>query len=98
MRGSSNYYQPTIELASGGVVGVEALLRWEHPELGSVSPSEFIAMAESNTLIRPIGRWVFRQAMHDMAAIGLLPPTFTCFVNLSGYQLRAPEFRTARST
>jgi diguanylate cyclase (GGDEF)-like protein len=89
------YYQPTIEIATGMVAGVEALVRWEHPTLGPVSPREFIPIAEHNTLIRPIGRWVFRRALHDITALGILPPAFKVFVNLSGYQLRAPEFTTA---
>jgi diguanylate cyclase (GGDEF)-like protein len=89
------YYQPMIELATGDVAGVEALVRWEHPTLGSVAPSEFIPMAENNTLIRPISTWVFRQALHDITALGILPPSFKVFLNLSGYQLRAPEFLAA---
>jgi diguanylate cyclase (GGDEF)-like protein len=89
------YYQPTIEIATGNVAGVEALVRWDHPTLGPVSPGEFIPIAEHNTLIRPIGRWVFRRAMHDITALGILPPAFKIFVNLSGYQLRAPEFTAA---
>jgi len=86
------YYQPMINLATGFVSGIEALMRWEHPTLGSVSPAEFIPMAENNTLIRPLGKWVFRRALHDITALGILPPSFRVFVNLSGYQLRAPEF------
>jgi diguanylate cyclase (GGDEF)-like protein len=89
------YYQPSIELATGTVAGVEALVRWEHPTLGPVSPAEFIPLAESNTLIQPIGRWVIRRALDDIEKMGSLPPAFKCFVNLSGYQLLVPEFIAA---
>jgi EAL domain-containing protein (putative c-di-GMP-specific phosphodiesterase class I) len=52
-------------------------------------------MAEHNTLIRPIGKWVFRRALSDITALGSLPDTFRCFINLSGFQLRVPEFLAA---
>jgi diguanylate cyclase (GGDEF)-like protein len=89
------HYLPTLELAGGTVAGVEGLVRWEHPILGSVGPDEFIPMAENNTLIRPVGRWVFRQALADITALGRLPDSFRCFLNLSGLQLGVPEFLAA---
>ncbi|WP_188623968.1 putative bifunctional diguanylate cyclase/phosphodiesterase [Caldalkalibacillus thermarum] len=56
------YYQPIIDLVSGEVIGMEALLRWQHPEYGFISPGIFIPLAEETGLIHSIGRWVLREA------------------------------------
>jgi diguanylate cyclase (GGDEF)-like protein/PAS domain S-box-containing protein len=83
-------YQPTIDLESGLIVGVEALLRWEHPEKGPLVPSEFIDVAEETGLIVPIGMWVVeqacRQAQRWRAARPDGDPIFVS-ANLSGRQL-----------
>jgi diguanylate cyclase (GGDEF)-like protein/PAS domain S-box-containing protein len=86
------HYQPQISLATGEIVGAEALLRWTHPELGPISPAEFIPMAERNGLILPIGEWVIRSAVQQLAgwlARGMAP--ITVAVNLSAVQFRHAE-------
>ena len=56
------HFQPQIDLANGRLVGAEALLRWQHPKLGMISPDIFIPLAEAIGLIGPIGRWVMENA------------------------------------
>ena len=83
----SLHYQPKIDMASGQITGVEALLRWEHPELGMVSPMQFIPLAEETGLIVPIGRWVLKEACAQNMAWqrrGLRPVSMA--VNLSPRQ------------
>jgi diguanylate cyclase (GGDEF)-like protein len=80
-------YQPKVDMETGQITGVEALLRWAHPELGNVSPAQFIPLAEETGLIVPIGRWVVREACAQAMAWqrrGLLPVSMA--VNLSPRQ------------
>ncbi len=63
--GLSLMYQPKIDIRAGQVFGVEALLRWRHPELGQISPAEFIPLAERNQTIVPIGEWLTREALRQ---------------------------------
>jgi diguanylate cyclase (GGDEF)-like protein/PAS domain S-box-containing protein len=79
------HYQPAIELGSGRVVGVEALLRWEHPELGLLVPDRFIPLAEQTGLIVPIGEWVIAEACRQLKEWGL--EHLTVAVNVSPRQL-----------
>jgi len=82
-------YQPQVSLHDDQLVGMEALLRWEHPVLGTVSPAEFIPVAEESGLILPIGEWVLRTAAQQMCAwlrMGL--PLQQVAVNLSAVQFR----------
>ncbi|MBH5400505.1 GAF domain-containing protein [Bradyrhizobium sp. CNPSo 4010] len=80
-------YQPKVDIATGQITGVEALLRWTHPDLGNVSPAQFIPLAEETGLIVPIGRWVLKEACAQAMAWqrrGLLPVSMA--VNLSPRQ------------
>ena len=63
------FYQPQLELASGRLRGYEALVRWERPGEGILSPRDFLAVAEETGLIRPIGDWVLRKACEDAASL-----------------------------
>jgi diguanylate cyclase (GGDEF)-like protein len=74
------YYQPIVDLKTGRTTCCEALLRWHHPELGSVSPSKFIPIAESTGLISPISHWVLAQACE---AAALWPEDVSIAVNMS---------------
>ena len=83
------HYQPQVSIRTGEIVGAEALLRWYHPELGAISPAEFIPVAESGGMINPIGEWVIRKVCEQMRLWfdGGMPP-ITLAVNLSAVQLR----------
>jgi len=79
------YYQPLVEVASGEVSGFEALLRWNHPERGVVSPDAFIPVAEEIGLIVPLGDWVLKQACRDAMT---WPARLSVAINLSAVQFR----------
>ena len=87
-------YQPVVNLGNGRIVGVEALVRWEHPQRGLLAPGEFIGVAEETGLIVPIGTWILdrscRQVQRWQAAHPDLPP-LTAAINLSGRQLAHPD-------
>ncbi len=81
------HYQPVVELGSGRVEGLEALLRWQRPGHGLVGPDAVIAAAEASGLIVPIGRWVMERAVTDAATVRDQLPAATMAVNLSAHQL-----------
>ncbi|MGK7884811.1 MAG: EAL domain-containing protein [Crocosphaera sp.] len=87
------YYQPQIKINTGEISGFEALIRWNHPELGQINPQKFIPVAEQTDLIISIGEWVLREACRQNSAwqdMGL--PHLIMSVNLSPLQLKDPNF------
>ena len=88
------YYQPQFDIGSGEISGAEALMRWNHPEMGDLSPDEFIPLAEDSELIIKLGAWVVEQACKDLCRIldhGLHPGPVS--INVSARQLRDTRFR-----
>ncbi|WP_059172365.1 bifunctional diguanylate cyclase/phosphodiesterase [Bacillus sp. FJAT-27445] len=87
------HYQPQVELETGNIIGVESLIRWEHPQKGLVSPAEFIPLAEETGLIVPIGRWVLKKAceQHQLWQEKGFPP-LTISVNISVRQFQDDNF------
>lgn len=87
------HYQPKVEISTGRVVGLEALIRWNSPEMGMVSPAEFIPLLEETGMILEVGRWALKRATMDYAAWrakGLTPPRIA--VNVSAIQLQQKDF------
>jgi diguanylate cyclase (GGDEF)-like protein/PAS domain S-box-containing protein len=89
----SLHYQPQVNVETGEITGVEALVRWQHPEIGYISPARFIPIAEESGLILEIGNWVLRTAIAqqaDWCAAGL--PVASVAVNLSAVQIFRTDF------
>ena len=92
------HYQPRLDLASGQIVGLEALVRWRHSERGLLAPSEFVPLAEQSGLIVPLGYWVISRALRDMQALrerGLAPLHMA--VNLSFRQFQDSQLLSTLS-
>ncbi|MFP4652154.1 MAG: putative bifunctional diguanylate cyclase/phosphodiesterase [Phormidium sp.] len=90
------YYQPLVDLRSGEITGFEALLRWQHPRRGMVSPAEFIPVAEETGAIMALGAWVLYEACYQMQAWQRQFPRYAnsiISVNLSPYQLQSPDLK-----
>lgn len=88
----SLHYQPKVDLQTGACVGVEALLRWSHPELGHVSPAEFIPLAEKTALIRRVTHWVLNAAMAQASAWQGIGLGLSMAINVSAEDLDQPAF------
>ncbi|MET0071873.1 MAG: EAL domain-containing protein [Candidatus Thiodiazotropha sp.] len=87
------YYQPQFDINSGSIKGVEALVRWQHPEKGTIQPSEFISVAEESGLIIPLGEWVLRKACMDIKRwMKEESITLSLSVNISMQQLEMDQF------
>ncbi|HWF49817.1 MAG TPA: EAL domain-containing protein [Solirubrobacteraceae bacterium] len=93
------HYQPVISLDGGQIIGMEALLRWEHPERGLLHPAQFMPVAESTGLIVPIGEWAIEEACRQAAgwrdARGPAGPHLTVSVNLSPRQVARSELASS---
>ena len=86
------HYQPQVDLRGGEVVGAEALIRWRDPELGELSPAEFIPVAEESGFIVSIGAWVLERAVGQAAAWAAAGRAMTVSVNVSALQFQQPGF------
>jgi EAL domain-containing protein (putative c-di-GMP-specific phosphodiesterase class I) len=86
------HFQPQVDLQSGRVVGAEALIRWRDPELGEISPAEFIPVAEESGFIIEIGDWVLKRAVAQAAAWSGVAEGMTVSVNVSALQFQQPGF------
>jgi len=86
-------YQPQIDSVSGRICGVEALVRWTHPELGAISPAVFAPLAEASGLINLLGDWIFNRVDSDIQGLsGALPSDITVSINLSPLQFTQANF------
>jgi diguanylate cyclase (GGDEF)-like protein len=86
------HYQPKVRLADDGISGLEALVRWQHPRRGLLSPAEFLPAAERSGLIEPLTAWVLRRALDDQAGWTALGQQWPVAVNVSARNLEAPGF------
>jgi len=87
------YYQPKIDLATGKISGLEALLRWKHPEIGLVSPAVFIPIAEKSGLIIPITKWVFHTVCRELKEWdNALQTSISVAINISPLHFLQPDF------
>jgi EAL domain-containing protein (putative c-di-GMP-specific phosphodiesterase class I) len=89
------HYQPIVSMVTGQIEGLEALVRWFHPERGQILPNHFIPLAEKSGLIIPLGNWVLREACHQLRIWQLqklIPLQIGVNVNLSNKQLIYPDF------
>ncbi len=94
-------YQPIVETGGARIVGVEALVRWSHPELGPLYPASFIPIAEKSSLIAELDRWVLDRSCRDIRRLvefGVIKPPFCLSVNLSARHFEEADFLSAIST
>jgi EAL domain-containing protein (putative c-di-GMP-specific phosphodiesterase class I) len=86
------HYQPKVELATGQICGVEALVRWDHPQRGLLGPAEFLPAVEQSSLVDPLTAWVLRRALTDHASWTALGMSWPVAVNVSTRNLEAQAF------
>ncbi|MCU8072349.1 PAS domain S-box protein [Shewanella sp. SM32] len=88
------YYQPKVNMRTGTIIGVEALIRWQSPELGLVSPNEFLPIIENNVLVIEVGEWVISSALGQIELWKTLGLDIPISVNISALQLQSDDFVT----
>lgn len=86
------YFQPQVDAANGRVIGAEALTRWRCNKYGMVSPAEFIPLLEKSSMIIPVGKWIFKQAVQKCKQWIQIQPDFVMSINLSYMQVTEPDF------
>jgi EAL domain-containing protein (putative c-di-GMP-specific phosphodiesterase class I) len=86
------HYQPTVALKSGRTIGVEALVRWQHPAQGLIQPDQFIPAAEETELVQPLARWVLNEGLSQLRSWNDSGLDVELAVNLSAWNLRDPDF------
>ena len=94
------HYQPKVNMRTGLVIGVEALIRWQHPERGLLNPIEFLPVIENNPMMIEVGEWVIDSALTQISqwqAMGLKPP-LSISVNIAAVQLQQPDFTQMLTT
>ncbi len=89
--GLTLFYQPKVSIATGQIIGVEALVRWPHPQKGLIMPNQFIPLAEQTGLIRPLSQWVLKDALRQLRAWNKADLDITVAINLSMRDLRDPR-------
>jgi len=89
------HFQPKVDIDTWKIAGAEALIRWNHPEQGLISPAEFIPLAEESGLISAIGQWVLRQSCVQVKEWARTVPDFTISLNISARQFQDPSFFTS---
>lgn len=87
-------YQPKIDLHSKRVVGAEALVRWQHPQLGRIPPGNFVPLAERTALVHPLTRWIMREAVGYIASLHATDPPLNIAINISPRNLEEPGLFT----
>ena len=86
------YYQPKLDMRKGRIVGMEALLRWQHPERGVVGPGEFLPIVEHSDVMIDIGEWVLREALRQLQSWRAFDPLWVISVNIAARHFQRPDF------
>jgi diguanylate cyclase (GGDEF)-like protein/PAS domain S-box-containing protein len=86
------YYQPKLDMRKGRIIGMEALLRWEHPQRGIVGPMEFLPIVEHSDVIVDIGEWVLREALRQLQVWRASEPRWIISVNIAARHFQRPDF------